>query len=111
MLYFLDSNIVIYAVEGQPPFQQRTRDHIAALENAGYRFVVSELTWTECLVLPLAGRRRTPVAGLSPLLPWAALDHGSLDGSGSPKGGDDPGNPPLRAGGFTALGRRRGASP
>ena len=61
MLYYLDSNIVIYAVEGQPPFQQRTRNHIAALENAGHRFVVSELTWTECLVLPLR-------AGDGPLL-------------------------------------------
>jgi predicted nucleic acid-binding protein len=53
MLYYLDTNIVIYAVEGQPPFQQRARNHIAALENAGHRFVTSELTWTECLVWPL----------------------------------------------------------
>ncbi len=53
MLYCLDTNIVIYAIEGQPPFQQRARDHIAALENAAHRFVVSDLTWTECLVLPL----------------------------------------------------------
>src|SRR6266436_581300 len=53
MLYYLDTNVVIYAVEGQPPFQQRARNHIAALEAAGHRFVVSELTWTECLVFPL----------------------------------------------------------
>ena len=53
MLYYLDTNIVIYAVEGQPPFQQRARNHIAALDNAGHRFVVSELTCTECLVQPL----------------------------------------------------------
>src|SRR5580704_1066524 len=53
MLYYLDTNIVIYAVEGQPAFQQRARDHIAALENAGHRFGVSDLTWTECLVFPL----------------------------------------------------------
>src|SRR5437870_13721584 len=53
MLYYLDSNIVIYAVEGQPALQQRARNHIAALEAAGHRFVVSELTWTECLVFPL----------------------------------------------------------
>ena len=44
MLYYLDSNVVIDAVEGLPPFQQRARNHIAALENAGHRFVVSELT-------------------------------------------------------------------
>jgi predicted nucleic acid-binding protein len=53
MLYYLDTNIVIYAVEGQPPFQQRARNHIAALENAGHRFVVGDLTLTESLVVPL----------------------------------------------------------
>ena len=53
MLYYLDTCIVIYAVEGQPSFQQRARDHIAALEDAGHRFVVSNLVWTECLVHPL----------------------------------------------------------
>jgi predicted nucleic acid-binding protein len=53
MLYYLDTNIVIYVVEGQPPFRQRARNHIAVLENAGHRFVIGELTWTECLVLPL----------------------------------------------------------
>jgi predicted nucleic acid-binding protein len=53
MLYYLDTCIVIYAVEGQPPFQQRARNHIAALENAGHRFVISDLVWTECLVHPL----------------------------------------------------------
>jgi len=52
MLYFLDTNIVIYAVEGQPAFQQRARNHIARLEGAGHGFVVSELTSTECLVFP-----------------------------------------------------------
>lgn len=53
MLYFLDTNIVIYAVEGQPALRQRARNHLAALEAAGHRFVISELTWTECLVFPL----------------------------------------------------------
>ena len=53
MLYYLDTNIVVYAVEGQPALQQRARNHIAALEAAGHRFVVGELTWTECLVFPL----------------------------------------------------------
>jgi len=53
MLYYLDTNIAIFAVEGQPPFQQRARNHIAALELAGHRFVTSDLTWTECLIWPL----------------------------------------------------------
>ena len=61
MLYYLDACIVIYCVEGQPAFQVRARNHIAALESAGHRFVVSELTWTECLVKPLG-------AGDGPLL-------------------------------------------
>ncbi len=48
----MDSNIAIFSVEGQPTDQQRARNHIAALEAAGHRFVVSELVWTECLVHP-----------------------------------------------------------
>jgi predicted nucleic acid-binding protein len=64
MLYYRDSNVVIYAVEGQPALRQRARNQIATLEAAGHRFVVSELSWTGCLVYPL----RT---GNGPLL----LDH------------------------------------
>jgi predicted nucleic acid-binding protein len=54
VLYYLDTVIVIYAVEGNPADQQRTLNHLAALEQAGHRFVISELSWTECLV-PLFG--------------------------------------------------------
>lgn len=50
MLYYLDTVIVIYAVEGKPADQQRVLNHLASLEQAGHRFVVSELTRTECLV-------------------------------------------------------------
>jgi predicted nucleic acid-binding protein len=52
MLYFLDTCIVIYAVEGQPAFQQRALAHIAALEAAGHHFLISELVRNECLVVP-----------------------------------------------------------
>lgn len=52
MRYYLDTNIVIYAVEGQAPFQLRARDHIALLENAGQGLGIGELTWTDCLVWP-----------------------------------------------------------
>ncbi|HEV3257328.1 MAG TPA: PIN domain-containing protein [Gemmataceae bacterium] len=52
MLYFLDTCIVIYAVEGQAAFQQRALAHIAALEAVGHRFVISELVRNECLVVP-----------------------------------------------------------
>ncbi len=50
MLYYLDTVIVIYAVEGNPADQQRTLNHLAALEQAGHQFVISELTQTESLV-------------------------------------------------------------
>jgi predicted nucleic acid-binding protein len=54
VLYYLDTVIVIYAVEGNPAEQQRALNHLAALEQAGHRFAISELTRTECLV-PLFG--------------------------------------------------------
>ena len=60
MLYYLDTVIVIYAVEGNPADQQRALSHLAALEQAGHRFAISELTHTECLVPvfgPGAGQR------------------------------------------------------
>jgi predicted nucleic acid-binding protein len=50
VLYYLDTVIVIYAVEGTPSDQQRALDYLNALEAAGHRFAVSELTLTECLV-------------------------------------------------------------
>ncbi len=50
MLYYLDSVIVIYAVEGIAADQQRARTHLTTLEQAGNRFVIGELTRTECLV-------------------------------------------------------------
>lgn len=57
-LYYLDTVIVIYAVEGNPADQQRALDHLGALEQAGHRFAISELTRTECLVLGLGGGPR-----------------------------------------------------
>jgi hypothetical protein len=54
VLYYLDTVIIIYAVEGNPPDQQRALSHLAALEQAGHRFVTSELSRTECLV-PILG--------------------------------------------------------
>ncbi len=54
MLYDLDTVIVIYAVEGNPADQERVLNHLAALEQAGHRFAINELTLTECLV-PVLG--------------------------------------------------------
>jgi len=50
VLYYLDTMIVIYAVEGNPADQQRALNHLAALEQAGRRFAISDLTRTECSV-------------------------------------------------------------
>ncbi len=54
MLYYLDTMIVIYAVEGNAASQQRALAHLSALEQAGHRFAISDLTRTECLV-PVLG--------------------------------------------------------
>src|SRR3954452_18981414 len=53
MLVYLDTNIVIYDVKGQPPFQTRAVTHIAALQAQGCRFAISAMTRLECLVHPL----------------------------------------------------------
>ncbi len=52
MRYYLDSNIIIYLIEGDPALQQRARNHVAALEAADHHFAISELTWSECFVFP-----------------------------------------------------------
>jgi hypothetical protein len=54
VLYYLDTVIVICAVEGNSADQQRALNHLAALERAGHRFAINELTLTECLV-PVLG--------------------------------------------------------
>jgi predicted nucleic acid-binding protein len=60
VLYYLDTVIVIYVVEGNPADQQRVLSRLAALEQAGNRFAISELTRTERLVpvLGLGGGQR-----------------------------------------------------
>jgi predicted nucleic acid-binding protein len=58
MLYYLDTMVVIYAVEGNPADQQRALNHLAMLEDAGHEFAISELTRTECLV-PVLGASGT----------------------------------------------------
>jgi predicted nucleic acid-binding protein len=53
MVYYLDTCIVIYWIEGPAPFDARVRTHIATLQAAGHYFAVSEFTRLECLVKPL----------------------------------------------------------
>ena len=44
MLYYLDSVIVIYAVEGNQVDQQRALQKLQQIETAGNRFAISDLT-------------------------------------------------------------------
>ena len=53
MLYYLDTNIVIYAVQAGAAEHQRAVARLGALEHDGHRFLASELTRTETLALPL----------------------------------------------------------
>jgi uncharacterized protein len=50
VLYYLDTAVIIYSVEGAPADLARARNHLATLDAAGHRFVISELTRTECLI-------------------------------------------------------------
>src|SRR5581483_8011193 len=53
MLVYLDTVICIYAVEGFPSFQARTTARLAAMQGAGDRPAISDLTWLECRVKPI----------------------------------------------------------
>jgi len=53
MIVFLDSNIVIYAVENPPSFGSRATAQLGALRASGHTFLISDLTRMECLVGPL----------------------------------------------------------
>jgi predicted nucleic acid-binding protein len=51
---YLDSNIVIYSVEGSPVFGPKAEARLVALRAAGEPLAVSELSRMECCTLPLA---------------------------------------------------------
>jgi predicted nucleic acid-binding protein len=53
MILFLDTNIVIYAVEQNPVFGPKARRRLAIARAAGGSIMISDLTRMECLVLPL----------------------------------------------------------
>jgi uncharacterized protein len=50
MLIYLDTVIVIYAVEGNAADKKRVSVHLNLLEKAGHCFAISDLTRLECLV-------------------------------------------------------------
>jgi predicted nucleic acid-binding protein len=53
MILFLDTNIIIYAIDQHPIFGPKARRRLAAAQSAGDSFTISDLTRMECLVLPL----------------------------------------------------------
>lgn len=53
MIVYLDSVVVIYAVQGPAPFRQRALDRRARSRDDRNEFRVSDLTWLECRVKPL----------------------------------------------------------
>jgi uncharacterized protein len=53
MFTYLDSVIIIYAVEGLPPFRARALARLAASMTTGDPMAVSDLTALECRVKPM----------------------------------------------------------
>ena len=53
MIVYLDTNIIIYAIEAPPTFGIRAQVWIASARAAGDSFMLSDLTRMECLVGPL----------------------------------------------------------
>jgi uncharacterized protein len=53
MIVYLDTNIVIYSVEGTAGFGPRAMKRLAAAQTSGDELMASDLTRMECLVGPL----------------------------------------------------------
>ena len=53
MIVYLDSMIVIYAVEGPTTFLARAKSRLASLVAAGDQAAISDLTQLECRVKPI----------------------------------------------------------
>jgi predicted nucleic acid-binding protein len=53
MILFLDTNIAIYVVEGNPAVAPKAVRRLATAQSAGGSFMISDLTRMECLIGPL----------------------------------------------------------
>jgi predicted nucleic acid-binding protein len=53
MILYLDTNIVIYAIEYNPVFGPKAVSRLATARGSGDSLMISDLTRMECLVLPL----------------------------------------------------------
>ncbi len=62
MIVFLDTNIVIYLVEGPAGFGPRAVSHLTGLRSAGHSFAVSDLVRVECRVHPIRHANATLLA-------------------------------------------------
>jgi predicted nucleic acid-binding protein len=68
MIIFLDTNIVIYAVEDNPVFGPKVVNRLAVAQAAGDSFMVSDLTRMKCLVGPLKSSNRVVEASFHAFL-------------------------------------------
>ena len=59
MILFLDTNVVIYVVEGNPVFGPKVAQRLATAQTGGDSFMVSDLTRMEALVGPLKTKNGT----------------------------------------------------
>src|SRR4051794_40766534 len=69
MIVYLDSNIVIYAVEGNPIFGPKVALRLATAQAARDSLMVSDLTRMEALVGPLKRKNPTGEAPFRPFFP------------------------------------------
>lgn len=55
MIAFLDANVLIYLIEGAPPFAERVREQLGLIASAepDLCVAVSRLSWLECRVGPM----------------------------------------------------------
>src|SRR4051794_20620429 len=63
MILLLDTNVVIYVVEGNPVFAPKTVLRLAAAQSTGDSFMISDPTRIECLVGPLKTNHTAVRAG------------------------------------------------
>ena len=53
MIVFVDTNVVLYAVESEPTFGVRAQTRMASALAAGDTLMISDLVRMECMVLPV----------------------------------------------------------
>jgi predicted nucleic acid-binding protein len=80
-IIYLDSNIVIYFVEGRSPFRESAEAVVAGAQALGNRLMTSELTVAECLYRPYKDRDTRKIEFYESLFGSGALDLYPLSGA------------------------------